>query len=58
MKNVISQNIFHRRKNGKFSEFYDEKETNNKSAIYVNKIKEEMVEVSDSSSNSNLSIYT
>ena len=58
MKNVISQNIFHRRKNGKFSEFYDEKEINNKSAIYVNKIKEEMVEVSDSSSNSNLSIYT
>ena len=58
IKNVVSQNIFHRRKNGKFSEFYDEKETNNKSAIYVNKIKEEMVEVSDSSSNSNLSIYT
>ena len=58
IKNVVSQNILHRRKNGKFSEFYDEKETNNKSAIYINKIKEEMVEVSDSSSNSNLSIYT
>ena len=61
MKNVISQNILNRRKKGKFTEQLNEKE-NNKSAIYVNKIKEEMDEVSSSSSNSNsnsnLSIYT
>ena len=61
IKNVISQNILNRRKKGKFTEQLNEKE-NNKSAIYVNKIKEEMDEVSSSSSNSNsnsnLSIYT
>ena len=59
IKNVISQNILYSRKKGKYTQFFDEKE-NNKSAIYVNKIKEEMDEVSSSSSNSNsnLSIYT
>ena len=59
IKNVISQNILYSRKIGKYTQFFDEKE-NNKSAIYVNKIKEEMDEVSSSSSNSNsnLSIYT